>query len=129
MAEASVRYNAVHADFASGEYHGNDIPHVPNHRVRMEGGFWITDDLMIKGGYTFASSRFVSGDYANMCDSLPAYSLFDAGIHYEPFWAEAWRVSFVVDNIFDRSYCTYAGRGYYYPACGRSFMFIVSCEF
>lgn len=129
VAEASVRYNVVHADFAGGEYHGNDVPYVPNHRIRLEGGFWIVDDLRIKGGYTYVSSQFVSGDYANTYDRLPAYSLFDVGIYYEPSWAEAWKASFVMDNIFDRNYCDYAGPGYYYPACGRSFIFMVSYEF
>ena len=129
VAEASVRYNVVHADFASGEYHGNDVPYVPNHRIRLEGGFWVVDDLRIKGGYSYVSSQYVSGDYANTYDRLPAYSLFDVGIYYEPSWAEAWKASFVMDNVFDRNYCDYAGPGYYYPACGRSFMFTVSYEF
>ena len=129
VAEASVRYGAVHADFASGEYHGNDVPYVPNHRIRLEGGVWIVDDLRIKGGYTYVGSQVLSGDYANSADRLPAYSLFDLGVYYEPSWAEGWMASFVMDNIFDRNYCDYAGVGYYYPACGRSFMFTVSYEF
>lgn len=129
MAEASFRYGVVHADFAEGEYHGNDVPYVPNHRIRLEGGFWIVDDLRIKGGYTYVGAQVLSGDYANSSDRLPAYSLFDAGVYYEPSWAEGWMVSFVMDNIFDRNYCDYAGVGYYYPACGRSFMFTVSYEF
>ena len=129
VAEASVRYNVVHAEFADGEYHGNDVPYVPNHRIRLEGSFWVVDELRIKGGYTYASSQFVSGDYANAYDRLPAYSLFDIGIHYEPYCLEGFRASFVMDNIFDRNYCDYAGTGYYYPACGRSFMVTVSYEF
>jgi outer membrane receptor protein involved in Fe transport len=34
-----------------------------------------------------------------------------------------------MDNIFDRNYCDYAVTGYYYPACGRSFLLTVSYEF
>ena len=39
-----------------------------------------------------------------------------------------------MDNIFDRNYCDFAGwsdysGAYYYPACGRSFMFTLSYEF
>ena len=129
VAEVSVRYGAVQADFTDGEYHGNDVPYVPNHRIRLEGGFWIVEDLRIKGGYTYVGSQVLSGDYSNSADKLPAYSLFDIGIYYEPSWAEGWMASFVMDNIFDRNYCDYAGVGYYYPACGRSFMFTVSYEF
>ena len=129
VAEASVRYGAVHADFGGGQYHGKDVPYVPNHQIRLEGGFWIAGDLKIKGGYSYTGSQYVSGDYANAYGKLPAYSLFDAGVYYEPSWAEGWSASFVVDNIFDRNYCDYAGPGYYYPACGRSFMFTMSYEF
>ena len=129
LAEASIRYGVVHADFANGTYHGCDVPYIPNHRLRAEIGYWIIDDLEIKGGYTYKSSQFLSGDFANESKKLPAYSLFDIGIYYAPYWAKGWKASFVMDNIFDRNYCDYAGVGYYYPACGRSFMFMLSYEF
>ena len=51
------------------------------------------------------------------------------GLHYAPSWAEGWKASFTMDNVLDRNYCDYAGVGYYYPACGRSFMFTLSYEF
>lgn len=129
VAEASVRYGLVHADFGSGEYHGCDVPYVPNHRIRAEAGFWVFGDLEFKGGYTFVSQQYVSGDFANQSDRLPSYSLFDVGAYYSPSWAEGWKASFVMDNLLDRNYCDYAGVGYYYPACGRSFMFALSYEF
>ena len=37
-----------------------------------------------------------------------------------------------MDNLFDRNYSDFAGYSgiaYYYPACGRSFMFTLSYEF
>ena len=129
VAEASIRYGLVHADFDSGTYHGCDVPFVPNHRIRLEGGFWLFDDLEIKAGYTFVSKQYLSGDYANNGKRLPSYSLFDIGLYYTPSWAEGWKASFTMDNILDRNYCDYAGVGYYYPACGRSFMFTLSYEF
>ena len=129
VAEASIRYGVVHADFGGGNFHGRDIPFVPNHRIRLEGGVWLCDDLKVNGGYTYVSSQYLSGDYANTSDKLGAYSLFDVGLTYAPFWAEGWKASFVIDNLFDRNYCDYAGVGYYYPACGRSFLFTLSYEF
>ena len=133
FAEASIRYGVVHADFGSGEYHGCDVPYVPNHRIRAEAGYWIFDDLEIKGGYSFVSAQYLSGDYLNNADRLPAYSLFDVGVYYSPSWAKGWKAAFVMDNLFDRNYCDYAlysawGNSYY-PACGRSFMFTLSYEF
>ena len=129
VAEASIRYGAVHADFGSGTYHGCDVPYVPNHRIRAEAGVWIVDDLKIKGGYSYVSSLYLSGDFANESEKLPAYSLFDIGAEYSPSWAKGWKLTFVMDNLFDRNYCDYAGVGYYYPACGRSFLFTLSYEF
>ena len=129
VAEAAVRYGVVHADFGSGTYHGRDVPYVPNHRIRAEAGVWLIEDLEVKGGYTFVSSQYLSGDFANQSDKLPSYSLFDVGVYYSPSWAKGWKASFVMDNLFDRNYCDYAGVGYYYPACGRSFLFTLSYEF
>lgn len=128
-AEASLRYAIVHADFAGGEYRGRDIPFVPNHRVRAEGGYYIFDDLKLKGGYSFFSSRYVSGDFSNANDKLAGYSLFDLGVYYTPSWAKGWKTSFTIDNLFNRNYCDYAGIGYYYPACARSFIFTIGYEF
>lgn len=134
VAEASVRYSIVKADFASGQYHGKDVPMVPNHRIRLEVGFWIVDDIEVKGGYRFVSSQHLAGDFRNAHDELPAASLFDVGAYYEPAWAEGWKASFVMDNLFDRNTCDFAGwsdysGAYCYPVCGRSFLFTVSYEF
>ena len=136
VAEASVRYGVVHADFAGGQYHGEDVPRVPNHRLRAEVGVWLWDDMEIKGGYRFVSSQRLVGDFANEQDRLGGYSLFDIGAYYTPSWswAKGWKASFVMDNLLDRDYCDFAGwseysGAYYYPACGRSFLFTLSYEF
>ena len=129
LAEASLRYGVVKADFDGGRYDGCEVPYVPNHRIRLETGVWVWSDLEVKGGYSYTSSQYPSGDFANDSEKLPAYSLFDAGVYYSPSWASGWKASFTIDNLFDRNYCDYAGVGYYYPACGRSFLFTLSCEF
>lgn len=136
VAEASVRYGVVHADFASGQYHGCDVPRVPNHRVRAEAGVWMFDAFELKGGCRYVSSQRLVGDFANEHDKLGDYIIFDIGVYFDPpwSWAKGWRASFVVDNLFDRDYCDFAGwsdytGAYCYPACGRSFLFAVSYEF
>ena len=136
VAEAGVRYGFVHADFASGQYHGCDVPRVPNHRVRAEGGVWFFDAFEVKGGCRYVGSQRLVGDFANEHDKLGDYIVFDAGVYFDaPWaWAKGWRASFVVDNLFDRNYCDFAGwsdygGAYCYPASGRSFLFTVSYEF
>lgn len=134
LAEASVRYSFVRADFTSGQYRGKEVPLVPESRVRTEVGVWLMDDLELKGGYRFVSRQTLAGDFENDHDRLPGYSLFDLALIYTPSWAEGWRASFVVDNLLDRSYCDFAGwsdysGAYYYPACGRSFLFSLAYTF
>lgn len=134
VAEASIRYGIVRAEFAGGKYHGDDVPLVPNHRIRLELGVWIVDDLEVKGGYRYISSQHLAGDFGNDHEELAANSLFDVGVYYAPSWADGWKASFVMDNIFDRNVCDFAGwsdysGAYYYPGCGRSFLFSVSYEF
>ena len=134
VAEASIKYGLVKADFGSGQYHGEDVPLAPNHRIRFEVGVWVIDDIEIKGGYRFVGKQHLAGDFENEHDELPDYSLFDVGAYYTPTWAKGWKASFIVDNLLDRNYCDFAGwsdysGAYYYPACGRSFMFMLSYEF
>ena len=133
-AEASIKYNIVHASFTEGQYNSKNIPMVPSHRIRLEVGYWIIDDIEVKCGYSFISSQHLGSDFKNEHGKLPSYSLFDAGIFYTPYWAEGWTLSATIDNIFDRKYCDYASWSdylgpSYYPACGRSFMFTLSYEF
>lgn len=133
-AEASVKYSIVSAKFESGQYNDNQVPMVPNHQIRLEGGYWLTDEIEVKCGYCYIGPQYFASDFNNEHGKLPGYSLFDAGIFYAPSWAEGWKASAVIDNIFDRKYCSFAGwsdysGAYCYPACGRSFICSISYEF
>lgn len=129
IAEISLRYGVVYADFASGIYKENKIPFVPCNRGRAETGVWISNDLEIKVGLSFVESQYPSGDFANESKKLESYLVTDVAVYYEPSWAKNYRASVVIDNIFDTEYCDYAGVGYYYPAQGRSVLFTLSAEF
>jgi iron complex outermembrane receptor protein len=133
-AEASVSYSALQAYFDNGQYHGCDVPLVPNHRIRAEAGVWILNDLEIKGGYRFVSSQRLMGDFGNDHTELAGYSLFDISLYYEPSWAQGWSASATVDNLLNRNYCDFAGwsdwsQDYYYPASGRTFLISISYKF
>jgi iron complex outermembrane receptor protein len=128
-ADASIRYGFVHADFDGGAYSGRDIPFVPNHRLRLEGGIWPCEGLRIGAGCSYVGSQYPSGDFANASAKLKAYTLFDASVSFTPKNADAWTLCVSAENIFDRDYCDYAGVGYYYPACGRSVLVTVKYAF
>ena len=134
VAEASVKYSLVDAEFTSSRYANKDVPLVPSHRIRAEAALWLCDDLKVRVGWRFASSQRLAGDFLNEHGKIPFTSTFDVGAVYEPFWAKGWKASFVMDNVFDRNCCDFAGWSsysgdYYYPSCGRSFMFTLSYEF
>ena len=128
VAEASIKYSAVKAGFASGQYHGKDVPLVPNHRIRAEGGIWIWDEFEVKGGFSYVSPQRLESDFYNEHEKLKDYCLFDVGARYTPNWYKGLEVGFQMDNLFDRKYYDYAGSTYHYPAAGRSFMFTISYE-
>ena len=134
VAEAYVRYGLVKAEFASGQYHGNDVPRVPLHRIGAGAGVWLWDDLEVGGSFRFASAQKLVGDFANDNGELASYAVFGLDLSYEPSWAEGWKLTLALDNVFDRDYCDFAGwsdfsGAYYYPACGRSFLAMLSCVF
>jgi len=134
VAEASVRYSFVQARFRDGQYAGKDVPLVPESRVRFQLGIWLHPDVEVKGGYRYVTSQALMGDFGNAHERLPGYSLFDIELRYDPAWAEGWSAAFGMDNLLDRNYCDFAGwsdyaGAYYYPACGRSFMFTLRYEF
>ena len=134
VAEAALRTGFVQARFRDGQYGGEDVPLVPECRVRAEAGVWLCEDLEVKGGSRYVSSQVLTGDFANENDRLAGYTLFDLGVYYTPSWAEGWQASFVMDNLLDRRFCDFAGwsswsGAYYYPAAGRTFMFTLAYTF
>ena len=134
VAEASVKYSFVDARFASGDYDGKVVPMVAGSRIRAEAGVWLGDEVKVKGGMKWVARQWLDGDYRNEHERLKGYAVFDVGAEWEPRWAKGWKASFVMDNLFDRKYCDYAGwsdwtKAYHYPAAGRSFLFTLAYEF
>ena len=134
VAEAYVRYGLVNAEFTAGQYDGNEVPRVPRHRIGAGAGVWLWDDLEVGGTFRFASSQKLVGDFANDNGELSSYAVFGLDLGYEPSWAEGWKLTMTLDNLFDRDYCDFAGwsdfsGAYYYPASGRTFLATLSCVF
>lgn len=134
VASLAVMYGFVDAAFVDGQYEGKQVPLTPVDRVRVSGSLWLGSEIELSGGFRYAGVQYLSGDFNNGHDRLPGSVLFDMALKYEPDWAENLTLTFVMDNLFDRDYCDFAGwsdygGAYYYPACGRSFMFTARYEF
>ncbi len=134
VASASVFYGFSDSAFTDGQYDGNTVPLVPTHRIRAEAGVELGAGLEAMFGYKYVSKQYLSSDFDNDHKRLCSFSLFDVSLRWEPSWAKRWRATLSVNNIFDRNYCDFAGwtdygGAYYYPACGRNFMFSIGCRF
>lgn len=134
VAEATLRYGCVHADFMHGQYGGREIPLVPAHRVRAEAGVWPCRDVELVLGANYLSRQRLSGDYDNDHGWLSDRFTVDFTVFYEPSWAKGWKASLRVDNLFDEKTCGFAGwsdyaGAYYYPGAGRTFLLSVTRVF
>ena len=133
-AEILLRYSAVDASFAEGQYKGRDVPLVPRQRIRAEAGVWLGECVELKGGFSYTASQRLAGDFSNAHGKSAAYPLFDISVAYEPSWAEGLVLCARIDNLFDRDYCDFAGWSdyggeYCYPARGRSASISARMEF
>jgi iron complex outermembrane receptor protein len=120
----SLAYSAIRSEFTDGPYDGNRMPLVPAQTLSLNGEYALIHGLAVLGGVRTATRQYLGSDFDNQAETLKAYTLVDCGVRYEPAFLDGLRVTFGVDNLFDRAYCDYAGwssagGAYYYPARGR----------
>ncbi len=124
----SAQYNYVDARFASGMFNHNLIPAVPavNANVGLTTNW--NDNWQTQYNLLYTGVRYPSEDVANVSDKLAAYWVSNASIQY---LYKEWLFGFEVDNIFNKSYPTYAyyvpslKTTTYFPAVGRNFLLTV----
>jgi len=136
VGSAALQYSAVESEFTEGPYSGKQIPLVPAHTVGLNGDYYLVHDVAAMGGFRYVAQQYLSSDFSHKAEPLHAYPLFDCGVRYEPSYAalKGLRITFSVDNLFDREYCDYAGWSsysgpYYYPAQGRFWKLAASYTF
>jgi iron complex outermembrane receptor protein len=121
-----ANYTFTKATFRDGVYEGNDVPHVPNHKVSF--GFDLTPNFVafLKGlefnvWATYVSEQRFISDQPNVVPKLDDYITANAKLSY------TWRflTAFVgVNNMFNEEYFEYGvcnpttGARNYYPSPG-----------
>jgi len=121
---------------SGGEFDRNDVPMVAASVVSANAKVWLWDDCFVFGGYRYRASCRKISDFRNTEERVASYGVFNLGVQYSPSFCglDGLKLSFVVDNLFDRDYCDYevysawSGNAYY-PAAGRSYMFSVRYDF
>jgi len=123
VAGGALYYRATQSKFTDGAYDDNYMPLVPAQTLGLNGEYYLFHDLAVMGGFRYVSRQYLGSDFKNRAEPLKPYPLFDCGVRYEPSFLNGLRITFGIDNLFDREYCDYAGYGsgysYYYPAQGR----------
>ena len=133
VAGLSLAATWTRGTFLGGRFRGNDIPLVAETSVRARARIWIWDACSVFGDVRCESARTSCSDFENSVREIPGFAVFSLGATYEADfaeWAKGLKISFVIDNLFDRNYCTYSTYGTeYYPAAGRSLAFTVRYDF
>lgn len=117
--------NYVDARFSDGSFDGNAIPAVPAMTANAGLTYDWNEHWQTQYDALYTSSRYPSEDLNNIAQRLPAYWVHNISLQY---LYKPYTLSFAIDNIFDKSYASYAyyspatNANTYYPAIGRSFL-------
>ena len=131
-------YSFTNAYFDGGQYSGNEIPLVPNHKASVGLKFLLPMDMSLNIISTYVGSRYFLNDQANAYSRLSGYMVADTNLSWH---CKDLKITFGINNIFDKQYSEYAGvlQGFspghsvgdkfYYPNPGRNFSLKVNYSF
>lgn len=84
---------------------GNQIPTIPQHRVKARVDYSVTDAFKIGADMLFVGSQYFVGDDSNQAQKLPSYAVFNLHGSYQI--NKTFQVYARTDNVFDLRYSTY----------------------
>ena len=124
---ANIHYTWLNAKYRDGKFTGTDIYLVPNHELSATVALHPHPKVTIQGEYQFIGSSYEGNDFSNEAEQLPAYSVANLLLRYEPqpglsFYLRA-------NNLLDEAYATVKFSGVWYPAAGRSLQAGIRYEF
>ncbi|MFC1461509.1 TonB-dependent receptor [Verrucomicrobiota bacterium] len=128
-------YTYAQARFTKGDYDGNDVPLVPNHKVSVEAKWFLPFDLSLNAAFTYIGKQYLGSDNSNTGEKLADYTVVDLGVRYVPEGADRLDLEVFagVDNVFGKHYATAGYQGWstdgYYPSPDRTYKAGVSCRF
>ena len=97
-----------HPEADSGEIEvgqGDRIPGVPQHNLKADVTFAVTEALSLGANVLFNSSQVFRGDEGNLIDQIPGYSIVNLRGRYM-FWNNI-SIFAKVNNLFDERYETF----------------------
>ena len=113
---------------------GKTVPLVPRDKVTINADWSISEQLLLTAAYRYVSEQYMDNDEGNnFYTQIPAYSVFDVKLAMQ---RAGWRVGFVVNNLLNEQYYTYAVRSQFaadrysaYPLPERTVTFFAEYRF
>lgn len=117
--DGTLFYTIQESRYWQGEYRGNRVPLVAEHRLTIISRYRLSDAIALQGEYTWSSSAPEGNDYENTRTSLPSWQVVNAMVSYQ---ANAQcRIYLRIQNLFDEKYATLKFSSLWYPAPGRHY--------
>jgi iron complex outermembrane receptor protein len=128
-------YTFTKAEFVSGQFDGNDIPLVPQHKFTQLATLKLPFNFAFDTRLNYVDSQYLGSDNANSGRKLDDYVTVDMALKFTPDLTEriVLEAMIGVDNIFDENYASVGYKGFtkdsYYPAPDRTYKCAISARF
>jgi len=87
---------------------GKTVPLVPRDKVTLNADWAISERSILTAAYRYVSDQYMDNDEPNnFFAKIPAYSVVDVKLAHQ---TGGWRLGFVINNLLDEEYYTYAVR-------------------
>lgn len=117
--DCTLFYTIQESKYREGEYRGNRVPLVSDHRLNLVGRYKLNNHFSIQAEYIWSSSAPEGNDYDNTRNPLPSWQVVNILASYQP--SDNWRFYFRIQNLFDEKYATLKFTGLWYPAPGQHY--------
>ncbi len=127
-------YNYTNAEFTKGANKGKKLPLVPSKRGNLRCEFYPSVNFSFIADALFTNKSYLGGDYSNIGEKLPAYTIVDFTLNYNPLKMNSnLSLSIGIKNVFDKKYSSTGFLGWngpvFYPSPQRSFTAGISYKF
>lgn len=126
-----LNYTYIKAKFDGGQFDGNNIPLVPNHKLSGKVSY-ILNNFTFMFVSTYVGERYLVSDQQNTSPALPGVTTFDMNVLYKYKRLSAF---LGIKNLTEKQYSDYGALNvatsvrYFYPSAGRQFMFGIEYNF
>ncbi len=87
---------------------GKTVPLVPRDKLTLNADWAISERSILTAAYRYVSDQYMDNDEPNnFFTKIPAYSVVDVKLAHQ---TGGWRLGFVINNLLDEEYYTYAVR-------------------